>query len=558
MIINHNLTSLSALNITSATDAMLQKSIQPLASGLRVKTAADDASGLAISERMRSQIQGYDMAVNNAQDGLSMLRTAEGALGDTNDLLHRMRELSVQGANDTLTLQDRVHIQEELDGIKEAINHVARYTNFNKKKLLDGTSGALWSASDEGLKVRVRGGLVSFNDMNEAENHEGNYKITVRAEPGKAQVQETSIMDAAEMKTAVTQVFDEDGDLEEETKQTVQRMKTLAEIGQFYTSEGAFIVEEPQNITLIQGDGKTAGVMLYSYDTLQDTSDKINDAIANGLGQAKYTDNADNFSTLSFGASRPVYDDDGNITGYDMTASIIVRSAVQGRDGEIYFAGNDDIVSALGLSETQRGYDGIFDVSISDAHTEEELITGMKITGNELRGIIHPNVDVEFSGMAGIAAHWDGENYVLNASGDYSATVHLTDNGIIFQVGTNQDENFAVNFGNVAAETLGVDRVNVMTHELAERSITYIDEAIDSVVKQRTQIVSYENSLEHNLANMASSGQNLEQSRSRITDADYAKSTMRYIEFQILSNAEHVMLAQANQQPEAVFSLMGD
>ena len=103
---------------------------------------------------------------------------------------------------------------------------------------------------------------------------------------------------------------------------------------------------------------------------------------------------------------------------------------------------------------------------------------------------------------------------------------------------------------------LGVDRVNVLTSDLARKSISYIDEAIDGVVKQRTQIVSYCNGLEHSFSSMAVSGENLNDARSRITDADYAKSTMRYIEFQILSKAADAVLAQANQQPEAVFSLL--
>ena len=114
MIINHNLTSLSAVNASRITHNMLQKSVQPLATGLRINSAADDASGLAISEKMRSQIAGYSMAVKNAQDGISLLQTAETALGDSSELLHRMRELSIQSANDTLTSRERQHIDEEV------------------------------------------------------------------------------------------------------------------------------------------------------------------------------------------------------------------------------------------------------------------------------------------------------------------------------------------------------------------------------------------------------------------------------------------------------------
>ena len=184
----------------------------------------------------------------------------------------------------------------------------------------------------------------------------------------------------------------------------------------------------------------------------------------------------------------------------------------------------------------------------------------MKVTGHELNGIIHPNVDVDFDPMAGTFASWNesGKEYILTADGTYTANVHLADNGILFQVGANQDESFAVQLGNVSAETLGVDRVNVMTRELAQRAIGYIDNAIDSVVKQRTQIVSYGNALEHTLQSINIAGENLNDSRGRITDTDYAQSTMRFIEFQILSKAGEAMLSQANQQPEAVFSLLGN
>lgn len=558
MIINNNITALSALNATKATDDMLKKSIQPLATGLRVNSASDDASGLAISEKMRSQIKGYDMAVKNAQDGISMLRVAEGALGDTNDLLHRMRELTVQAGNDTLTMQDRVHVQEEIDELREQINHISDYTNFNTKRLLNGSLGALWSTNDDKLKVRVKGGLLTIDDNGSTKNAEANYRIEIRSDPGEAQVQKGNIM-------SVTETMLVDGD--DDNKIEVYYDKALWEIPQFYDSEGSFLVEEPQKLTLIQGDGKTASVMFYSEDTLSDAAMKLNTAIAEDLGQAVYADDAYQFAVVSDGtANTPesvysrsaIYDDDGIITGYDIKSTLVIRSAIQGRDGEIYFAGNDELVKAFGLNTIRDSEDGTFMVSVYDAHTGETVVSEMEITGHELGGIIHPNIDVDFDPMAGTAAMWDeaSKQYMMTSTGTYTADIHLSNNGLMFQTGTNQAETFGVHFGNVSAGMLGVDRVNVMTKELAQKSAAYIDEAIDSVVKQRTQIVSYGNALEHSVANLTVSGENLTDSRGRIVDADYAKSTMRFIEFQILSRAENAVLTQANQQPEAVFSLI--
>ncbi len=561
MIINNNLTALSALNVTKATDNMLNKSIKPLASGLKINSSADDASGLAISEKMRSQIKGYDMAIKNAQDGLSMLRVADGALGDTNDLLHRMRELSVHASNDSLTSQDRIHVQEEIEELKKQLDHISDYTNFNTKRLLDGSLGALWSTDDVRMKVRVKGGLLTTDSNGNTQNAEANYRIEIRSDPGKAQAQKSNIMSVTE--TMLVNSEDGSNDIE------VYYDKTLKEISQFYTSEGTFIVSEPQKLTVIQGDGRTTSITLYAGDTLQDTADKINAAIAEGLGQSVYTDNAGHFATVSDGTEMTsesvhsrsaVYDDKGNITGYDIKSTLVIRSAVQGREGEIYFAGNDDLISALGLNTIQDSEEGTFRVSVYDAHTGEAVVTDMKITGHELNGIIHPNADIDFDPMAGTVASWNEnmKSYIMSSSGTYTANVHLANNGLAFQIGTNEDETFFVQFGNVSADMLGVGRVNVMTRELASRSIGYLDEAIDSVVKQRTQIVSYGNALEHSMDSLKISGENLTDSRSRISDADYAKSAMRFIEFQILSRAEQAMLAQANQQPEAVFSLLGN
>ena len=564
MIINNNITALSALNATKATDNMMTKSVQPLATGLKVNSAADDASGLSISENMRAQIKGYDMAVRNAQDGISMLRVAEGALGDTSDLLHRMRELAIHANNGSLTMQDRTHVQEELDGLKEQINHISDYTNFNTKRLLNGNLGALWSTDDSKIKVRVKGGLLTIDEEGRTSNSEANYRLEIRSDPGKAQIQKSNIMTVTETMIVESESDDDSG---ESSAIEVYYDKALWEIDQFYDSEGEFLVDEPQKLTLIQGDGKTASVMIYREDTLQDAASKINTAISDGLGQRIYADDAYQFAVISDGTGNTsesvfsrsaIFDDDGGITGYDIKSALVIRSAVQGTEGEIYFAGNDDLIHAFGLNTIQDSEDGTYSVSIYNAHTGEAVVSNMKVTGHELGGIIHPNIDVDFDPMAGTTAAWDDstKQYLMTSTGTYTANIHLSDNGLTFQTGTNQAETFSVQFGNVSADMLGVDRVNVMTSELAEKSIAYIDEAIDSIVKQRTQIVSYSNALEHSIANLTVSGTNLTDSRSRITDADYAKSAMRFIEFQILSRAENAVLTQANQQPEAVFSLI--
>ncbi len=193
MRVYHNIPALFTYNALNSTNESLQKSINKLSTGLRINTAADDAAGLAISEKMRAQSRGLDMAVRNAQDGISMIQTAEGALNETQSILQRMRELSVQAANDTLTANDRQVIQSEIDQLKEEVDRIASTTQFNKKKLLDGTASVLWSSDKLETKAFVRGSLRQIDQFGQKTAAEGNFKISIDATPGQGQIQKSDI-----------------------------------------------------------------------------------------------------------------------------------------------------------------------------------------------------------------------------------------------------------------------------------------------------------------------------------------------------------------------------
>ena len=147
MIINHNLAANNAIRNANVNSTNASKSMQKLSSGLRINSAADDAAGLAISEKMRGQIRGLDQASSNAQDGISLSQTAEGALNETSSILQRMRELSVQGSTDTNTSTDRGNIQDEMDQLTNEIDRIANTTQFNTKNLLDGSMGSAVGAA---------------------------------------------------------------------------------------------------------------------------------------------------------------------------------------------------------------------------------------------------------------------------------------------------------------------------------------------------------------------------------------------------------------------------
>jgi len=159
--INQNITALTAHKNLISTDASRSKSLERLSSGLRINKAADDAAGLGISEKLRSQIKGLSMASRNAQDGISLIQTAEGALSETSSLLIRIRELAIQAASEAITADDRKNISNEVTQLRDEISRIATTTEFNTKKLLDGTLKSTKAASDASVEVKSGSSVVS-------------------------------------------------------------------------------------------------------------------------------------------------------------------------------------------------------------------------------------------------------------------------------------------------------------------------------------------------------------------------------------------------------------
>ncbi|AEG14677.1 flagellin domain protein [Desulfofundulus kuznetsovii DSM 6115] len=161
MIINHNIAALNTYRQLSTNNILANKSLEKLSSGLRIVRAGDDAAGLAISEKMRAQIRGLNMAAKNAQDGISLIQTAEGALNETHSILQRMRELAVQSASDTNIATDRAEIQKEVDQLAQELARIGNTTEFNTQKLLNGTfKGTFQIGANENQNLSLQ-----INDM---------------------------------------------------------------------------------------------------------------------------------------------------------------------------------------------------------------------------------------------------------------------------------------------------------------------------------------------------------------------------------------------------------
>ncbi len=181
-IIN-NSTAIGAQSSVNNANSSLTKTLKALSTGLRINSASDDASGLAVSEKLRGQISGLAKAATNSQDAISMLQTAEGAMGSMTSMVQRIRELAVQAGDPAYTSNDRAMLQLEVDQLKEEIDRVSSSTEFNTKKLLNGDAAALWSASNGNIEAIVKGAAA-----------EGNYKISYDLDPGRNAVYKSNIM----------------------------------------------------------------------------------------------------------------------------------------------------------------------------------------------------------------------------------------------------------------------------------------------------------------------------------------------------------------------------
>ena len=413
MIINHNMNALNAHRNMATNTSAAGKSMEKLSSGLRINRAGDDAAGLAISEKMRGQISGLEQASRNASDGISLIQTAEGALNETHNILQRMRELAVQGANDTNTSDDRVAIEEEMSQLTEEISRISETTEFNGQSLLQGTfSGSFQIGANSNQTIGLQIGGTSSNDLGLTGGVKLNHKDDANASK---------------------------------------------------LSEGNYKVDANQQ--LLDSNGKVVGTINDKEVTLAD-GDTIN------LGHA-----------VTEGATVKV-----TSTGTQTTLA-------KGASANKLAAGN-------------------YTVSGTNLLNGDKLVGTVDRTNNQEK-------------------------------------IKLTDGTEIAITQLNlAKEDIADN------KTFTVTGVDISTSSNASGAITTIDSAINSVSKTRSQLGAVQNRLEHTTANLDNTAENLTSAESRVRDVDMAKEMMTFSSKNILQQAAQSMIAQANQQPQNVLSLL--
>ncbi len=471
MRINHNISALKACNILGKTNSALDKSLERLSSGFRINRAADDAAGLAISEKMKTQIAGLEQAARNAADGISVIQTAEGALDEVEAMLQRMRELSVQAANGVNTDEDRGAIQDEINQLNEEINRVSTTTEFNTKKLLNGTVDRRSYSDNEKIQLISLSDSVSITE----------YALSVTKAPQPAQV---------------------------ETEIPGSTSKT-AKLGY----EGKIAINEKE-------------IEIEATDTLTDVYEK--------LREAGNTVDINVIPTVEGADGEPETSTIASATG------LLFESTDKGDDASIeIYCTNEDLAKALGISSGMSGA-GV------DAEVELDYTTGFARTATV-------SIDGDYVTVTDV----NDFKMKFKVDGTAEATVTVLKAGPMdLQIGANEGQTMEVRIPKVDTDTLGTAVVNVNTQESAQKAITIFENAINEVSSIRAKLGAYQNRLEHTINSLNISAENLTEALSRVEDVDMAKEMVTYTQQQVLSQSGNAMLAQANERPQQILSLL--
>lgn len=572
MRINHNIAALNTHRQLNAASTNQSKSMEKLASGLRINKAGDDAAGLAISEKMRGQIRGLDMASKNAQDATSMIQTAEGALNETHDILQRMRELSVQSANDTNTDSDRSEIQKEVNQLTSEINRIGNTTEFNTKKLLNGSLSSEFKVSDAVVKPGTTVDVTKAVDQT----------IKVGAEP----ITWTN-GSKANFDVKVTGTADNGFDWENiDTTKTTQNQIKITRDGDNFTVDFDGV---DANTTAAKTLNINADAM--SFDASNNTYTYDNQGISFSFTKDEAAEWADTESvTINLNTAATSKDATGThntvaqkvpltITGTTGNAAATMSDITV--DGDSAVIQNADKLDIAWDEATKKFTATLFSGSDQLSKSEFSLDAGEELTFNAdgISFTFEATGDTSNNGKITGSFALKTETTKVETAPEETTAAVFEDRSAIFQIGANEKQSMSIGFSDMRAKALGITgsgegfsaennvtngtdnknaekALDVSTAATAAKAITSIDKAIQSVSAERSKLGSSQNRLEHTINNLGTSSENLTAAESRIRDVDMAKEMMNQTKNSILSQAAQAMLAQSNQMPQGVLQLL--
>ena len=541
MVVQHNLTAMNSNRMLGLTTASQAKSTEKLSSGYKINRAADDAAGLSISEKMRKQIRGLTQSSLNAQDGISAVQTAEGALNEVQDMLQRMNELAVKSANSTNSASDREAIQAEIDQLTTEIDRVSETTKFNETYLLKGNVNAtdaakdtnfqykstdvlsqdLYYVKDNKIETVKKGTYVSGLDSNTTY-----YSSSTGAKVGTAcdSKNDSGKVDSKNVFNGTTQYYTKDATTG--TFYAVAKGTVIDTNATYYTGNanaGAVIESSMVAVkgsSVVTGDKETKYI-LKDGNTVYDSNGK---KLVGGdaIDGAAATDISKYYTSID--AALPKAADSVNMNGAD-SKNYVVQSSVQFVDGD----GNE--IAANGLDKYLEN-DGTL-----KADAKLYIKTGEGVTDRAEAG------QDQVKEFVDVSKKYDVGALTLKLHVGADATVN------------NQ---ISIDIKSMSSKTLGVEGLKLDGEDdtNALNAIETIKAALNKVSDQRSALGAVQNRLEHTINNLDNVVENTTSAESQIRDTDMATEMVKYSNNNILAQAGQAMLAQANQSNQGVLSLL--
>ena len=604
MRIQHNIAAMSAYRNYTNNVSAVNKNLEKLSSGYKINRAGDDAAGLAISEKMRAQISGLEAAQKNAKDGISLVKTAEGALTEVHDMLNRMVTLATQSANGTYdNTTDRAQLQKEMDQLKSEINRIADSSNFNGIQLLDGsmevkTEYSLSNVMDPTqMQIVAEGQLGNDAQVGIFQYDLSQWSVTTTDETDPAD----RLKDLMIGTKSVADAFDPDpdvGGLELDAETEYSGEAIAKQIAKFYDGSDAahtftitnngetvnFDVSAKDGIltltmtsiptedwdtamnlklengvtdnqgqqikpTVIQEPVSSAKGRLYAQATLDLSAMNIKDGTALKIGDTTYTFAVGADSSYK-NATNVIDLTDSSATADDFLQKAANRLSAAAQNNSKFIVGSiTDQNGTAFVSLTEK--EGAIDYSVNNL-AGADGIGGYSPTGggpnysdnNELDGSTLPDPDVTL-------ANWKGLVQL--------GTSKVSGTGLTLQIGdTSADYNqLNVSINDCHTKSLGLDNISIATQAGAQSAVDAIKNAINYVSDVRGTLGATQNRLEHTINNLSVMTANIQDAESTIRDTDIAEEMMAYTKNNILVQSAQAMLAQANQIPQGVLQLLG-
>lgn len=541
MVVQHNLNAINANNKMNINVSGTKKATEKLSSGYQINRAGDNAAGLAISEKMRSQIRGLSQATKNANDGISLIQTAEGGLNETHSILQRMRELAVQSANGTYQDDtDREAIQLEVDALKSEIDRIASSTEYNGMKLLDGSLGGSKAVTEFGAKYGVVAAAGNGLDGAILTSNFAGVSVTV-ANKASGKGGENAVWDETGKALTLNLVAGE-------TYTQKQMDDIIANATQIKAAKGA---PADISLTLKNGvytatDADTTGATAAGKRAVLTADANLAKLVGNGTSAGLGSSDTIKFTANTYGSALDT----------KMAGEIKIVTDVA--------AGKEEVKVATAATTTDA------------AKIELHLATGVEYTENDIADILKKagyDYSVELTDSQAPDGDQDGKvtfNVKVDSKAGVSAgtiddgvgvgkdVVPTTGKGLTFQIGANgvEDQRVTLNVNDMSSSAIGVASADVSTQDAANKAIDMVDSAVKTVSMQRAGLGALQNRLEYTVNNLTTTNENLTAAESQIRDTDMATEMINYTKNNILQQASQAMLAQANQQPQAILQLL--